>query len=74
MRPTFINVGERTNVTGPARFNKLVIEGDDPAALTVARQPVEAGARIIDSSRWEVILERPVAMPLSGLETFERVA
>ena len=43
MRPTFINVGERTNVTGSAKFRKLVVEGDYPAALAVARQQVEAG-------------------------------
>jgi 5-methyltetrahydrofolate--homocysteine methyltransferase len=48
MRPTFINVGERTNVTGSAKFRKLVVEGDYSAALDVARQQVEAGAQIID--------------------------
>ena len=44
MRPVFVNIGERTNVTGSAKFKKLVIEGDYPAALSVARQQVEAGA------------------------------
>ena len=48
MRPVFINVGERTNVTGSAKFRKLVVEGDYSAALDVARQQVEAGAQIID--------------------------
>ncbi|WP_282008899.1 dihydropteroate synthase, partial [Brevundimonas aveniformis] len=48
MRPTFINVGERTNVTGSARFRKLVVAGDYAAALDVARQQVEAGAAVID--------------------------
>ena len=45
---TFINVGERTNVTGSARFKKLILAGDYTAALDVARQQVEAGAQIID--------------------------
>ena len=48
MRPVFINVGERTNVTGSAKFRKLVVDGDYTAALDVARQQVEAGAAIID--------------------------
>src|SRR5712692_9910844 len=52
---TFINIGERTNVTGSARFKKLILDGDYPAALEVARQPVESGAQIIDSSKWSVI-------------------
>ena len=38
MRPTFINIGERTNVTGSAKFRKLIAEGDYAAALDVARQ------------------------------------
>jgi hypothetical protein len=42
MRPIFINVGERTNVTGSAKFRKLVVDGDYTAALDVARQQVEA--------------------------------
>ena len=44
----FVNVGERTNVTGSARFKKLIKEEDYEAALEVARQQVEAGAQIID--------------------------
>jgi len=40
----FVNVGERTNVTGSARFKKLIKEEDYEAALEVARQQVEAGA------------------------------
>ncbi|MCA6224716.1 MAG: dihydropteroate synthase, partial [Phenylobacterium sp.] len=47
MRPTFVNIGERTNVTGSARFRKLVAEGNYPEALSVARQQVDAGAAII---------------------------
>src|SRR5262249_58738388 len=44
----FVNVGERTNVTGSARFRKLVTNGDYAAALEVARGQVENGAPIID--------------------------
>ena len=47
-RATFINIGERTNVTGSARFKKLILEGDYTAAIEVARQQVESGAQIID--------------------------
>ena len=39
-RPVFVNIGERTNVTGSARFRKLIVEGDYAAALDVARQQV----------------------------------
>src|SRR5579871_5806707 len=62
MRPTFINIGERTNVTGSARFKKLVVEGDYTAALTVARQQVEAGAAIIDVNMDEGLLDSKQAM------------
>ena len=62
MRPTFINIGERTNVTGSARFKKLVIDGDYNAALTVARQQVEAGAQIIDVNMDEGLLDSKRAM------------
>ena len=62
MRPTFINVGERTNVTGSAKFRKLVVEGDYTAALDVARQQVEAGAAIIDINMDEGLLDGAVAM------------
>jgi len=62
MRPTFINVGERTNVTGSAKFRKLVVEGDYSAALDVARQQVEAGAQIIDINMDEGLLDGVVAM------------
>ena len=40
----FVNVGERTNVTGSARFRKLILNGDYEAAVEVARQQVENGA------------------------------
>ena len=54
---TFINIGERTNVTGSARFKKLVLDGDYPAALEVARQQVESGAQIIDVNMDEGLLD-----------------
>ncbi|ESQ93556.1 5-methyltetrahydrofolate--homocysteine methyltransferase [Asticcacaulis sp. AC460] len=62
MTPTFINIGERTNVTGSAKFRKLVVEGDYAAALDVARQQVEAGAAIIDVNMDEGLLDSVVAM------------
>jgi 5-methyltetrahydrofolate--homocysteine methyltransferase len=62
VRPVFVNIGERTNVTGSARFKKLVIEGDYPAALSVARQQVEAGAQIIDINMDEGLLDSRRAM------------
>ena len=45
MLPTFINIGERTNITGSAKFKKLILDGDFDAALAVARQQVENGAQ-----------------------------
>jgi 5-methyltetrahydrofolate--homocysteine methyltransferase len=62
MKPVFINVGERTNVTGSAKFRKLVVDGDYTAALTVARQQVEAGAAIIDINMDEGLLDSKQAM------------
>ena len=62
MRPVFVNVGERTNVTGSARFRKLIVEGDFNAALDVARQQVEAGAQIIDINMDEGLLDSRQAM------------
>jgi 5-methyltetrahydrofolate--homocysteine methyltransferase len=62
MRPTFVNIGERTNVTGSARFRKLVAEGDYPAALAVARQQVEAGAQVLDVNMDEGLLDSKRAM------------
>ncbi|HEX2560219.1 methionine synthase [Phenylobacterium sp.] len=62
MRPTFINIGERTNVTGSAKFRKLVAEGNYPEALSVARQQVEAGAAIIDVNMDEGLLDSVHAM------------
>jgi 5-methyltetrahydrofolate--homocysteine methyltransferase len=62
MRPVFINVGERTNVTGSAKFRKLIAEGDYAAALDVARQQVEAGAQVIDVNMDEGLLDSVAAM------------
>jgi len=59
---SFINVGERTNVTGSAKFRKLIEQNDYPAALTVARQQVEAGAQIIDVNMDEGLLDSEQAM------------
>jgi 5-methyltetrahydrofolate--homocysteine methyltransferase len=59
---SFINVGERTNVTGSAKFRKLIEQGDYQAALTVARQQVEAGAQIIDVNMDEGLLDSEKAM------------
>ncbi|MFN3858379.1 MAG: methionine synthase [Caulobacter sp.] len=62
MRPVFVNVGERTNVTGSAKFRKLIVEGDYTAALAVARQQVEAGAQVIDVNMDEGLLDSKQAM------------
>src|SRR5579872_5038477 len=62
MRPIFVNIGERTNVTGSARFRKLVAEGDYTAALAVARQQVEAGAQVLDVNMDEGLLDSQRAM------------
>ena len=61
-RAIFVNVGERTNVTGSARFRKLIKAGDYPTALDVARQQVEAGAQIIDVNMDEGLLDSVEAM------------
>src|SRR3546814_16409200 len=44
----FVNIGERTNITGSAKFKKLILDGDYHAAVEVARQQVKHGAQIID--------------------------
>jgi 5-methyltetrahydrofolate--homocysteine methyltransferase len=53
----FVNIGERTNVTGSARFKKLIKEEDYEAALEVARQQVEAGAQVIDVNMDEGLID-----------------
>ncbi len=59
---SFINVGERTNVTGSAKFRKLIEANDYQAALAVARQQVESGAQIIDVNMDEGLLDSVAAM------------
>ena len=58
----FVNVGERTNVTGSARFARLIREENFEEALDVARQQVEAGAQIIDINMDEGMLDSEAAM------------
>jgi 5-methyltetrahydrofolate--homocysteine methyltransferase len=58
----FVNVGERTNVTGSRRFAKLVLEGNYEEALEVARQQVESGAQLIDVNMDEGMLDAEKAM------------
>ena len=60
--PIFVNIGERTNVTGSAKFRKLVAAGDYPAALAVALQQVEAGAQVLDVNMDEGLLDSAAAM------------
>ncbi len=58
----FVNVGERTNVTGSAKFRKLITAGDYSAALAIARDQVENGAQIIDVNMDEGLLDSEKAM------------
>ena len=58
----FVNVGERCNVTGSARFKRLILEGDYETALEVARNQVEDGAQIIDINMDEGMLDAREAM------------
>jgi 5-methyltetrahydrofolate--homocysteine methyltransferase len=58
----FVNVGERTNVTGSIRFRKLITGGDYAAALAVARDQVENGAQILDINMDEGLLDSEQAM------------
>ena len=58
----FVNIGERTNVTGSKKFAKLILVGDYDAALSVARQQVEAGAQVIDINMDEAMLDSKAAM------------
>jgi hypothetical protein len=67
----FVNVGERTNVTGSARFRKLITSGDFAGALAVARDQVENGAQIIDVNMDEGLLDSEKAMvdrDLAGID------
>lgn len=58
----FVNVGERTNVTGSARFKRLIVEEDYDTALEVAQEQVENGAQVIDINMDEGMLESKEAM------------
>ncbi len=62
MTPTFINIGERTNVTGSARFKKLILSDEFDVALQVALSQVENGAQIIDVNMDEGMLDSESAM------------
>jgi 5-methyltetrahydrofolate--homocysteine methyltransferase len=58
----FVNVGERTNITGSARFRNLIRDGDYNSALSVARQQVENGAQVIDVNMDEGMIDGVAAM------------
>lgn len=58
----FVNVGERTNVTGSPKFAKLILSGDFDTALSIARQQVEGGAQVIDVNMDEGMLDSEAAM------------
>ncbi len=60
----FVNVGERTNVTGSAKFKKLILSDDYDAAVEVARDQVENGAQIIDVNMDEALLDSEQAMSI----------
>ena len=60
----FVNIGERTNVTGSAKFKKLILAGDYDAAVEVARDQVENGAQIIDVNMDEALLDSEAAMTI----------
>ena len=59
---TFVNIGERTNVTGSKAFARMILNGDFEQALSVARQQVENGAQIIDINMDEAMLDSTAAM------------
>jgi 5-methyltetrahydrofolate--homocysteine methyltransferase len=58
----FVNIGERTNVTGSKAFSRMILAGDYAAALSVARQQVENGAQLIDINMDEAMLDSKQAM------------
>jgi len=58
----FVNVGERANVTGSAKFKRLILEGNYDEALEVAKQQVETGAQVIDVNMDEAMLDGEAAM------------
>jgi 5-methyltetrahydrofolate--homocysteine methyltransferase len=58
----FVNIGERTNITGSKKFERLILAGDYDAALSVARQQVEGGAQVLDINMDEGLLDSEKAM------------
>src|SRR5438046_8465402 len=58
----FVNIGERTNVTGSKAFARLILNGEFEKALAVARQQVENGAQVIDINMDEAMLDSVAAM------------
>jgi len=58
----FVNIGERTNITGSPKFSKLILAEDYEGALTVARQQVEGGAQVIDVNMDEGMIDSEAAM------------
>jgi len=58
----FVNIGERTNITGSPKFAKLILAGDYEGALAIAKQQVESGAQIIDVNMDEAMLDSEQAM------------
>ena len=58
----FVNIGERSNITGSAKFKRLILAGDYEAAVEVARAQVEAGAQILDINMDEALLDGELAM------------
>ena len=59
---SFVNIGERTNVTGSARFKRLIMAGDYAAAVDIARSQVENGAQVLDVNMDEGLLDAELAM------------
>lgn len=58
----FLNIGERTNITGSPKFSKLILAGDYEGALSIAKQQVDAGAQVIDVNMDEGMLDSEEAM------------
>jgi 5-methyltetrahydrofolate--homocysteine methyltransferase len=58
----FVNIGERTNITGSSKFSKMILSGDYEGALSVAKQQVENGAQVIDINMDEGMLDGEAAM------------
>src|SRR3954465_2694825 len=61
-RTLFVNIGERTNVTGSKAFARMILNGEFEQALSVARQQVENGAQVIDVNMDEAMLDAKASM------------